>query len=193
MMPCELEICERIRSSFSLLTLKKKAIIKSVCDGRLVIMEKVKAWLRRETVGQAAAESHQADGICFIPFTYCMGTKSIWKETRGEFNSVFIAAGVCTCSRYYQHARRTSNNTILLLMTTTKPTAVNIIHGRNVRRQLCWQKHDEAKTGQRRRGCGQKVDLFGAENEIRSSLAFWSMSVIGLSFMRWSRSGRICW
>lgn len=131
--------------------------------------------------------------VSFSPLTVWGQNQFGRKLGGGEFNSVFIAAGVCTCSRYYQHASRTSNNTILLLMTTTKPIAVNIIHGRAVRRQLRWQRRNEVETGQHCRGCWQKVDLMRAESEIRSSLAFWTRSVIGLSFMRWSRSGRICW
>lgn len=40
------------------------------------------------------------------------GKKINLERNLGKFNSVFIAAGVCTCSKYYQHASRTSNNTI---------------------------------------------------------------------------------
>lgn len=103
-------------------------------------MEKVIGGVRRERARRAAALRPNGSNTENSRVTPDGGENSfhsphlLYEEkinlggNSGKFNSFFIAAGVCSCSRYYQHASRTSNNTILLLMTTTKPTAVNIIH-----------------------------------------------------------------
>lgn len=86
-------------------------------------------------------QTERTGDFFFIPLTYGERINLKKKKTVGKFNSVFIAASVCTGSKYYLHASRTSNNTISLLMTKTKWTPVNIIsfHPWTVCSQLHWR------------------------------------------------------